>query len=72
LKLEVYQFVCESDVKMRAKRTTCARQNILDWIVSLTFDLESYFRIFLIQVFEFSGHKVHVKPKAKQSKAKDV
>jgi len=29
-----YQFVCESDVKMRAKRTTCARQNTLEWIVS--------------------------------------
>jgi len=30
LELEVYQFVCESEVKMRAKRTTCARHNTLD------------------------------------------
>jgi len=28
----VYQFVCESYVKMQAKRTTCAHQNTLDWI----------------------------------------
>jgi len=32
LELEVYQFVCESNVKMWAKRTTCARQKTLDWI----------------------------------------
>jgi len=39
LELEVYQFVCESDVKMRAKRTTCACQNtldLLDWMICRT------------------------------------
>jgi len=28
LELEVYQFLCESDVKMLAKRTTCAVRHI--------------------------------------------
>jgi len=32
LELEVYRFVCETEVKMWAKRTTCARQNTVDWI----------------------------------------
>jgi len=32
--LEVYQFVCDRNLcTMRAKRTTCARHNTLDWIV---------------------------------------
>ena len=33
LELEVYRFVCDFILFMiRAKRTTCARQNSLDWI----------------------------------------
>jgi len=38
LELEVYQFVCESDViKMQPKRTTCTRQTIVDWISEVGF-----------------------------------
>jgi len=33
LELKVYQFICDRNLRtMRAKRTTCARQNTFDWI----------------------------------------
>jgi len=53
----VYQFVCDRNLcMMPAKRTTCARQNTLDWIV---LDAPSYQYDFTADVTGIGDRSVH-------------